>query len=344
MVDKATLAKLVPLDSLSEKNFEDLVRNSSIEKYPAGTVIFKQGDVDRYAIYVLEGKIRLTSTDSTMERSVTGGSEDGLYAVAQLKPRQNTGTAETDIVVFKVDNDQMDRLITWDQVTGISVIEMEDDQGKEWMMAMLRSAAFKKLPAENINEMFNRMEVMEVKTGDVIIRQGEPGDYYYVIQEGHCDVSRKTTQGKVVSLNRLGPGDQFGEEALVSEAPRNATIIMLSDGLLLRLSKADFLELVRAPMVKWLTFEEAQQMVKQGAGLLDVRTESEYRQGAIKGAQSLPLYKLRVLADRLDSSKKYIVYCQTGVRSSVAAFLLNQRGISAYALKGGLEALKNRHS
>ena len=342
MAEKTDLAKLVPLDSLSEKNFDDLVKNSGIEKYPAGTVLFKQGDVDRHAIYVLEGVVLLTSNDSTMERTVEGGTEDGLYAVAQLKPRQNTGTAKTDVTLFKVDSDQLDRLLTWDQVTGISVIEMEDDKNNEWMMAMLKADAFKKLPAENINEMFNRMEVMEVKKGDVIIRQGEPGDYYYVIQEGHCDVSRKTKEGKVVSLNRLGPTQQFGEEALVSDAPRNATITMLGDGLLLRLAKKDFLELVRAPMIQWLTFGEAQQLVKQGAGLLDVRTESEYRQGAIKGAQSLPLYKLRALVDRLDAEKKYIIYCQTGVRSGVAAFLLGQRGITAYALKGGLQALKKR--
>jgi CRP-like cAMP-binding protein len=340
MVDKTDLAKLVPLDSLSEENFNDLVKNSSVEKYPAGTVLFKQGDMDRYAIYVLEGTVVLSSNESTMERTVEGGTEEGLYAITQLKPRQNTGTARSDVLLFKVDSDQLDRLLTWDQVTGISVIEMEEDQNNEWMMAMLKADAFKKLPAENINEMFNRMEVMEVKKGDVIVRQGEPGDYYYVIQEGQCDVSRTTKQGKVVSLNRLGTGQQFGEEALVSDAPRNATITMLSDGLLLRLAKNDFLELVRAPMVQWLTFGEAQQMVKQGAGLLDVRTESEYRQGAIKGAQSLPLYKLRELTDRLDPAKKYIIYCQTGVRSGVAAFLLSQRGITAYALKGGLQALK----
>ena len=340
MVDKTELKKLVPLDSLSEENFNDLIKNSSVEKYPAGTVLFKQGDVDRNAIFVLEGTVVLSSNESTMERTVEGGTEEGLYAVAQLKPRQNTGTARTDVLIFKVDSDQLDRLLTWDQVTGISVIEMDDDQNNEWMMAMLKADAFKKLPAENINEMFNRMEVVEVKKGDVIIHQGEPGDYYYVIQQGHCDVSRKTREGKVVSLNRLGPMQQFGEEALVSDAPRNATITMLDDGLLLRLAKKDFLELVRAPMIQWLSFGEAQQLVKQGAGLLDVRTESEYRQGAIKGAQSLPLYKLRALADRIDPAKKYIIYCQTGVRSGVAAFLLGQRGITAYALKGGLQALK----
>ncbi len=344
MVDKAVLASLVPLDSLSDKNFDDLVRNSSTEKYPAGTVIFKQGDVDKYAIYVLEGTVSLKSNDSTVERTVEGGTEEGKYAIAQLKPRQNTGTARTEVVIFKVDNDLMDRLITWDQVTGISVIEMDDDLGSDWMMEMLKSDAFQKLPAENITEMFNRMEVLEVKTGDVVIRQGDPGDYYYVIQDGRAEVSRKTKSGKVVALNRLNQGDQFGEEALVSEAPRNATVLMLTDGLLLRLSKKDFLELVRAPMIKWISFGEAQQMVQQGAGLLDVRTESEYREGAIKGAQSLPLYKVRVLADRLDANKKYIIYCQTGVRSGVAAFLLNQRNIDVYALKGGLQALKKPQS
>jgi len=340
MIDKSVLAKLVPLDSLSEKNFDDLVRNSKVEKYPAGTVIFEQGDVDRYAFYVLQGIVELSSSDSTMIRRVEGGTDEGLYAMAQLKPRQHTGKAETDVVILRVDNDQLDRLLTWDQVTGISVIEMGEDSASEWMMEMLRSEAFRKLPAENITEMFNRMEVMEVKKGDVVIRQGEPGDYYYVIQEGRVEVSRKTKEGKVVSLNRLEAGAQFGEEALVSDAPRNATIIMLTDGILLRLAKNDFLELVRAPMIKWLSFGEAQQMVKNGAGLLDVRTENEYREGAIKGAQSMPLYKLRVLVDRLDTATKYIIYCQTGVRSGVAAFLLSQRGIDAYALKGGLQALK----
>ena len=86
MAEKADLARLVPLDSLSEENFNDLVKNSSVEKYPAGTVLFKQGDVDRFAIYVLEGTLVLSSNDSTMERTVEGGTEEGLYAVAQLNP------------------------------------------------------------------------------------------------------------------------------------------------------------------------------------------------------------------------------------------------------------------
>ncbi|MCI0400965.1 MAG: rhodanese-like domain-containing protein [Gammaproteobacteria bacterium] len=47
---------------------------------------------------------------------------------------------------------------------------------------------------------------------------------------------------------------------------------------------------------------------------------------------------LRLKAGGLDPRRKYIVYCDTGRRSSAAAFLLNQRGFNAYILKGGLVA------
>ena len=45
---------------------------------------------------------------------------------------------------------------------------------------------------------------------------------------------------------------------------------------------------------------------------------------------------LRMKADSLDPAKKYILYCDSGRRSSAAVFLLNERGLQAYCLKGGL--------
>ena len=72
-------------------------------------------------------------------------------------------------------------------------------------------------------------------------------------------------------MARLSDGDAFGEEALLSEAKRNATISMETDGLLMRLSKSDFEELLKAPMLHDVTLDEAKGMVKNGAVLLDVR-------------------------------------------------------------------------
>jgi rhodanese-related sulfurtransferase len=81
--------------------------------------------------------------------------------------------------------------------------------------------------------------------------------------------------------------------------------------------------------------------VDSGTALwLDVRLESEYKNAALPGSINVPLFMLRLKASSLDHGKKYIVYCDTGRRSSSAVYLLTERGFDAYVLKGGLMALK----
>jgi rhodanese-related sulfurtransferase len=80
--------------------------------------------------------------------------------------------------------------------------------------------------------------------------------------------------------------------------------------------------------------------MKKGAQLVDVRLESEFKEGSLKGSVNLPLYLLRLKAATLDAKRTYILFCQSGRRSSAAAFLLTQRGLDACVLDGGLAALK----
>ena len=112
---------------------------------------------------------------------------------------------------------------------------------------------------------------------------------------------------------------------------------METSGSLMRLSKDDFNELLKEPMLSWLTGEEADAMVNEGTAIwIDVRLESEHKDSGMKGSINIPLITLRIKAATLDTKKKYIVYCDSGRRSSAAAFLLSERGIDAYCLKGGL--------
>jgi CRP-like cAMP-binding protein len=334
------LRNLIPVNSLAEDNFNELAASALVQTVPAGTILFEEGDTDHQSVYLLEGEVRLASANSEQVRAIQGGTDDARYAMAQLKPRQVTGTTNVDSVVVRVDSELLDRLLTWDQVSGIEVVEMDGDDDTDWMLAMLRSPTFEKLPAVNANEMFARMETVPVKAHEVIIRQGDKGDYYYLIREGKCAVSQKDSAGKVGIVNQLGPGDQFGEEALLSDAPRNATIMMTTDGVLMRLAKQDFLQLLKAPLIDWVEQKEAETMLAQGAGLLDVRTSEEFARGAIRSARNVPLYRIRTVVPELEPDKKYIVYCQTGSRSAIAAFMLNQRGLDTCALKGGLSALQ----
>jgi rhodanese-related sulfurtransferase len=74
------------------------------------------------------------------------------------------------------------------------------------------------------------------------------------------------------------------------------------------------------------------------AAWLDVRFVSEYTHHHIEGAINAPLHELRGYISQLDTAKEYIVYCQTGRRSSAAAFILAQFGLNAAVLAGGTRA------
>ena len=75
--------------------------------------------------------------------------------------------------------------------------------------------------------------------------------------------------------------------------------------------------------------------VAAGAIWADARLPSEYNYEHIEGVINLPLNEIRNLAGKLDASKEYVVYCQTGRRSSTAAFILAQCGLKAVVLAGG---------
>jgi rhodanese-related sulfurtransferase len=139
-----------------------------------------------------------------------------------------------------------------------------------------------------------------------------------------------------VPLAELGKGDCFGEEALVSDASRNATVTMLTDGTLMRLSKKDFVELLKKPLVHHIDYELATNVVKDGGVWLDVRLPDEHSKYAFEGSQNVPLATIRDKASALSSSDKYVIYCDTGRRSAAAAFLLSQRGLDVCILDGGL--------
>jgi len=341
LVDKAILKRLVPPSALNHENFEELAGKTVIEDVAPGHSVFKVGDTDRKAVYLLEGEVELT-TDSGQKSSVKAGTDAARHPLGNNQPRRHTAVATKPSKITRIDSDLLDILLTWDQLSGIevdeiSVEEEEADENGDWMTRILQSKAFLQVPPANIQAMFMRMQEIPVKSGETIIKQGDEGDYYYIIKSGKCKVTRASKTNTELTLATLGDGDAFGEEALLSEAKRNANIVMTTDGVLMRLSKQDFNELLKEPMLSWVTRDEADKMVADGsAQWIDVRLESEHSNNGIPGSINIPLFMLRMKAESLDHGKQYILYCDTGRRSSAGAFLLSERGLKAYCLKGGL--------
>ena len=342
LVDRQTLKTLNPLESLNPENFLELAGKAQIEDVAMGRTLFRIGDVDHKHVYVLQGQIMLTDSDGSVA-VVEAGSAAALQPLAHLQPRQHSAKARTDCQITRIDSDLLDILLTWDQLSGIEVIDIDGSAAapaeEDWMTRILQSKAFLQIPPANIQAMFMRMQEVVANAGDVVIRQGDEGDFYYIIKSGRVKVTRAGKSGGDIVLAHLEAGNAFGEEALLAETRRNATVSMETDGALMRLSKDDFLSLLREPALNWVDRAEADALVAAGARWLDVRLDTERAAGSLPDDLHIPLFMLRLKALSLERSVPYVLYCDTGRRSSAAAFLLGERGLKTYVLRGGFGAV-----
>ncbi|HYQ71995.1 MAG TPA: cyclic nucleotide-binding domain-containing protein, partial [Gammaproteobacteria bacterium] len=292
---------------------------------------------DNKSIYLLDGVINFIDASGRVTGVVSAGTTPARYPIANQQPRITTARAASKAVIASIDSTLLDVMLTLDQSEDSARIKTTSDSGKDWLTRMLQSEAFIKLTPTDIQKLLKKLQSVPVKAGEVVIRQGDSGDYFYIIREGRCSVTRLASgKGWDIPLAELSDGDCFGEEALVSDNPRNATITMLTDGTLMRLSKQDFVELLKKPLLHYIDYNLAMESVKEGDVWLDVRLQEEHANYAFDGSINVPLAMIRDKAPILVPGKKYIVYCDTGRRSAAAAFLLSQRGLDVCVLEGGL--------
>jgi rhodanese-related sulfurtransferase len=338
------LALLAPLNGLSADRLRELADVAQVERVPRGSDPLKDKANSPQSIFLLQGEVLLAyQGGGTMV--VVGGTDDTRYPLNRQKKPLSRSRAITDVDLLSIDDEVLDILATWDQVqaggseSGSAMANAVRSDARlatgAFSLGNLRSGAFAQLPAAHIDELLKRFERTKVERGQVVIQEGDEGDYYYVIESGRFQVERLVGGAKVV-LAELKSGDAFGEEALVSDAKRNATIMATAEGQLLRLDRQHFNELLREPLLRRVAFDDAVEKTKKGAIWLDVRYPSEYQYDKLPGAINVPLAEVRNMFAVLDRSKEYVAYCQTGRRSAAAAFLFAQRGFKVWLLEGGL--------
>jgi CRP-like cAMP-binding protein/rhodanese-related sulfurtransferase len=337
------LKRFSPMDGLKRQNLEALANKTTIQTLEAGRSLFKLGDTEKRTYFLVSGSLELRDLEGEIVR-LQADSNTARTAIAPALPRQSAARALEEVEYISIDTDLLDVMLTWDQTGSYVVSELQNGGGNaddDWMTMLLQTEAFRRIPPANIQAIFIRMQQVNLKARDIVIKQGDDGDYFYAITRGRCSVVRETPLNKDgIKLAELGPGDTFGEEALISESKRNATVTMLTDGSLMRLAKADFRKLLNEPMLAWVEYKEAQDLVAKGAKWLDVRLPSEFESKHEANALNVPLYFIRLKLNQLDKTQKYIVCCDTSRRSSAGAFILNERGFNTCVLKGGLNAAR----
>ena len=89
------------------------------------------------------------------------------------------------------------------------------------------------------------MEELKFNPGQVIIREGESGDLFYVVTEGHAQVLIRDADGNELGLSEVGPGGFFGELSMLTNLPRSARVRALDHVTTLALGREDFFEFLR---------------------------------------------------------------------------------------------------
>ena len=344
MIEPEKLKNFIPMDTLSEETLARLAKRVEVMGYAKGAAICLEGDTDDDSVYLLEGGAELVSKGSTMTRVFHGGTPEAAFALAQGRPRPASITATTKATVLRIDTSKLDRVVLLDEFT--TTIPMFDDGDNpfkgdtQWLEEMTQSEAFKSLSREKLPAMLTKLETVSVKRGEVVFKQGDRGDYYYIVRSGIFNISRKNTQGKVEILDELTAGSVFGEESLISGRTRNASVVSMGNGELMRLAKADFEALLKQPLLSYVTMQEAERMLGAGARMLDVRSPQEFKTGTLSHTENLPVAQLRERMAELDPDISYVLCCKLGIHSEIAAFLMSQRGFNVYVLKGGIDANK----
>src|SRR5436190_9289374 len=124
----------------------------------------------------------------------------------------------------------------WPRLTAIDRAARVPEEQLELLRA---NAIFAPLPASALEQLADRMTEVPVQAGEQIVRQGEPGDLFYVIEEGTVEVA---VDGQ--PAHELGRGESFGEIALLRDVPRTATVTARTDVLLYALDRSTFIPAV----------------------------------------------------------------------------------------------------
>jgi len=309
----------------------------------AGDILVKEEESQNNHLLLLSGKLeaqRTWSTSGGYDRSYTwhlnstGQNGEFSYLCTMTRVRAR---ALSSIKYILIPVDEADVLLGWTQQ--IKSLLGSNSKLNKLVEVCQNSSVFHQLPLENIKAVMQKLQPIQVKANHTLMKQGEKGDYYYIMENGIAEVHQTDDfTGEMNHIANLGPGDAFGEIALIQDGFRNATITTVTPANLYKLSKADFDELIKPGFVDEINADDAYKLIQTGqAQWIDCRYDIEYEESRIPNAPLIPLPSTSQEASKLDPNVNYIVYCRSGRRSKAAVYLYRERNINAISLTGGIK-------
>ncbi len=341
MIKAEDLKEYYPFNKIEMKFYPLLLNECEFFEKMKGDKLYEINRRAENTKYLTNGVVQIT-TDKGREKTLKSTSLSAKYPVGDAN-KSNTMDAVVQSKTmsgFQISSNLLDHMQVWNSVyTKVSPDSpLRGHDSYAWVVGWLKCRSVQMLPQGNIEELFNELESVIVNAGEEIVSEGEAGDYCYIIAQGVAEVFQAIAEReqKVAELN---DGALFGESALVSTEPRNASVRMKTEGLLMKLSAVKFSRLLKAHVVRWMTAQSALEHLANGATLIDVREPDEYARQSIQGCFNIPVNKIRKNVHKLNLNSTIITCSNLGSRCASAAFTLATLGYDVYALQGGINGL-----
>ncbi|XP_021964054.1 cAMP-dependent protein kinase type I regulatory subunit [Folsomia candida] len=224
------IGKNVLFSHLDEAERSDVFDAMFQQTFLAGETIIKEGDEGNYFYVIDSGEVEV-SKEGKFLTSIGDGGSFGELALIYGTPRAATVKAKSDVKLWNIDRDSYRRILMGSTI-----------RKRKMYQELLSKVSI----LENLDE-WERMTVADAlepvcfQSGQTIVKQGEPGDEFYIIVEGSAIVTQ-TIDNAEVKVGELEKSDYFGEIALLLDRPRAATVTVGPQGLLkcVKLDRARF--------------------------------------------------------------------------------------------------------
>ncbi len=359
-ITNEVMTKYSPLGQLSSKYLSQVLKDSSVVTFDEGEQIFEKKHDLEAVYFLIKGALKIKSglfSSTTLDAR----SPECLNPINSKIPIGVSAKAQKAGMMLVVDEKLLDRALGWsqaeqdklsrsqaaqgsdqggegeDEAVGDSANTQEPGQFDEehfgWVTSLMEFPLFFNLPPSNMESLLEKFNKVAVSRDQVIIEEGDDGDYFYLLMEGSARVIIGGDESRPIRLNK---GSYFGEEALISDTVRSATVIMSEDGVLARLDKASFQSLLNDPLVSHVTRKQFQDEIQSNPAyeLLDIRSHAEFEHIPAPKCLHIPLTELRQRLPSLDTSKTYYLTEEGGQRSDVAAHILCQNSVNAKVIRG----------
>src|SRR5215213_711959 len=240
------LAGVPAFSHLPAPVLEELASRLTEERFGSADTVVVEGDTDDRLYLIVEGRAEASTTgpSGTVPLATLGPGElFGEIALLELQSRrQATVTAVEPLFLLSLRAADFRRALDAHPEARSAFEGLADDL---LVTKLLKQASpFSTLEGERLQRLAACLEHLEISTGDTIIREGEAGEECYLLRSGRVEVLARGAQGDERSLATLEPGSLFGEAALLTDEPRNATVRALEPCTLLALRRSDLLEVL----------------------------------------------------------------------------------------------------